>query len=468
MAVAQVRLMSFERNDYLWLKRAVCAVALFALTAVPSTLRAEPAAPQSGEFVTKARNAVLMDYESGAVLYQKSADDLVPPASMSKLMTLATLFKAMKDGKVKPDDQFLMSENAWRKGGAPSGTSAMFVPINTKARVDELIQGIIVQSGNDACIAVAEGLAGTEAAFAKQMEDEARRLGLKKSTFRNATGLDDPEHLMTARELVLLAKHLISDYPDQYHIFGQKEFAYLKHKFYNRNPLLGSELGVDGLKTGHTQIAGYGVVFSALSEGRRLIGVVMGLDDEKDRKEEGRRLLEWGIRSFAKLKLFNAGEEVGSARVWGGSTWYVPLTGNGGDLEVVLPRFPANQKLKGEIIYQGPIKAPIKKGDQIATLRVSSSTTVNGTPTAVSEVPLHAGADVEPASFLWKGFDSLLFLGFRAVQDRASGSASPDTAATETTESETTPASSVQPGSSVAGKSATGAPVNSVVKTVPE
>ncbi|MEQ1578559.1 MAG: D-alanyl-D-alanine carboxypeptidase family protein [Hyphomicrobium sp.] len=382
--------------------------------------------PQSGEFVSKARNAVLMDFETGSVLFQKNADDLVPPASMSKLMTIAVLFKAMKEGKVKGDDQFVMSENAWRKGGAPSGTSAMFVPINTKARVDELLQGIIVQSGNDACIAVAEGLAGTEAAFAKQMEEEARRLGLKKSTFRNATGLDDPEHLMTARELALLAKHLIGDYPSQYHLFSQKEFAFLKHKFYNRNPLLGSELGVDGLKTGHTQTAGYGVAFSALSEGRRLIGVVMGLTDEKVRKEEGRRLLEWGIRSFAKMKLFNAGEEVGSARVWGGSTWYVPLTGKAeGDLEVVLPRFPANQKLKGEIIYQGPLKAPIKKGDQVATLRVSSSTTTGGTPTAVSEVPLHAGADVEPASFLWKGFDSLLFMGLRAVQDGTSNAASP-------------------------------------------
>ena len=412
-----------KSNDLAWLSLLLVAgVCCLAGSAGVVPVAAQQTAPQSGEFVTKARNAVLMDFETGAYLYQKSADELVPPASMSKLMTIATLFKAMKDGKVKPDDQFVMSENAWRKGGAPSGTSAMFVPINTKASVNELIQGIIIQSGNDACIAVAEGLAGTEAAFAKQMEDEARRLGLKKSTFRNATGLDDAEHRMTARELALLAKHLIADYPDQYHIFGQKEFAYLKHKFYNRNPLLGSELGVDGLKTGHTQVAGYGVVFSALSEGRRLIGVVMGLADEKERKEEGRRLLEWGIRSFAKMKLFNAGEEVGSARVWGGSTWYVPLVAKGdGDLEVVLPRFPANQKLKGEIIYQGPLKAPIKKGDQIATLRVSSSATVGGTPTALSEVPLQAAADVEPANFLWKGFDSLLFMGFRAVQDRANG-----------------------------------------------
>ncbi len=377
-------------------------------------------AQQTGEFVTKARNAVLMDYETGSILYQKAPDDLVPPASMSKLMTLAVLFKAMKDGTVKPTDEYTMSENAWRTGGAPSGTSAMFVPLNTKAKVVEYIQGIVVQSGNDACIALAEGMAGSEVAFARLMEDEARRLGLKKSTFRNSTGLDDPEHLMTARELALLAQHLIRDYPEHYPIFHQKEFPYLKHKFYNRNPLLGSELNVDGLKTGHTAVAGYGIVFSAVNDGRRLIGVVMGNKDEKERKEEARRLLEWGIRSFARMKLFEAEEEVGSARVYGGTRWYVPLKGkNGGSLDVVLPRFPANQKLRGEIVYNGPLKAPIKKGDQVAVLRVTSSATNGGPATATSEVPLHAAEDVGQSSFVWKGVDSLLYLAVRAVMKKS-------------------------------------------------
>jgi serine-type D-Ala-D-Ala carboxypeptidase (penicillin-binding protein 5/6) len=363
---------------------------------VPLIASGTAAAQQNGEFATKARNAILMDYETGSVLFQKAADDLVPPAS--------------KDGKVKPTDEYVMSENAWRKGGAPSGTSAMFVPLNTKAKVEEYIQGIVVQSGNDACIAIAEGMAGSEVAFAKQMEDEARRLGLKKSTFRNATGLDDPEHLMTARDLALLAQHLVRDYPDRYPIFSQKEFLYLKHKFYNRNPLLGSELSVDGLKTGHTQTAGYGIVFSATNEGRRLIGVVMGLADEKERKEEGRRLLEWGIRSFAKMKLFEANEEIGSARVYGGTSWFVPLQGkNGNALDVILPRFPANQKLKGEIVYNGPIKAPVKKGDQVAVLRVTSSAA------ATSEVPLFAAEDIGQSNFVWKGVDSLLYLAARAV-----------------------------------------------------
>jgi serine-type D-Ala-D-Ala carboxypeptidase (penicillin-binding protein 5/6) len=377
-------------------------IVLMALSAAVSPSSAQ----QNGEFTTKAKRAILMDAETGAVLYQLNADELAPPASMSKLMTLAVLFKAMKEGRAKPADEYLMSEYAWRTGGAPSGTSAMFVPINTKARVDELILGIVVQSGNDACIAVAEALGGTEAGFAKMMEDEARRIGLKTSTFRNSTGLHNAEHLMTARELAMLARHIIEEYPEQYKLFSQKEFAYRKHKFYNRNPLLGAELGVDGLKTGHTAEAGYGIVVSAVNDGRRMIGVVMGLADEKERREEARRLLEWGVRSFGQFKLFAADEQVGHARVWGGTSWYVPLSGKG-ELSVVLPRFPANQKLRAEIVYQGPLKPPIKKGDEVARLRVTSSSN------ATSEAPLYATEDVEQAGVLRRGLDSLVHLALR-------------------------------------------------------
>jgi len=397
----------------------VCLLACgMALAAGAIPVRAE----QPGEFVTKARNAILMDYDTGSILYQKGADELVPPASLSKLMTLAVLFKALKEGKVRLEDEFIMSENAWRKGGAPSGTSAMYVEIKTKATINELMQGIIVQSGNDACISVAEGLAGTEAAFAKEMEEEARRIGLKRSTFKNATGLPADGHLMSARELAALARHLIREYPDHYRVFGQKEFEFInkknkKFRFFNRNPLLGSELGVDGLKTGHTAEAGYGLVVSAVNEGRRTIGVVMGLADEKERREEARRIIEWGIKSFATFKLFEADEPVGYARVWGGSRYYVPLSGKeAGPLEVVLPRFPASQKLRGEILYLGPLKPPIAKGDKVATLRVTSSVSGGSEPTAMSEVPLYAASEVEPANFLWKGLDSLVFLALRLVR----------------------------------------------------
>lgn len=361
-----------------------------------------------GELSTKAKNAILIDYDSGAVVFQQAADELVYPASVSKLMTLAVLFKAMKDGKVKPEDEFLMSENAWRTGGAPSGTSAMFVPINTKARIDELIQGIVVQSGNDACIAIAEGLAGSEAKFAEQMTVEARRIGLPKSTFANSTGLPNEGQKMTARELATLATYLIREYPEQYKVFSQREFEYRKHKFYNRNPLLSLDIGVDGLKTGNTKEAGYGLVASAARDGRRLVAVVMGLANEKDRKDEAKKIIDWGFNSSARFKLFSAGEEVGQARVWGGQRFYVPLTGKG-DLMVVLPRFPPNPKLRAEIVYQGPLKAPLKKGEQVAMLRV---TTPNR---AVSEAPLYVAEDVETGGILRRGVDTVAVMTVRWV-----------------------------------------------------
>lgn len=387
------------------------AVALLGLLPACFTVAS---AQQSGGFTTKAPNAILMDYDSGSIIFQKAADELVPPASMSKLMTLAVLFKALKDGKYKPEDEFLTSEHAWRTGGAPSGTSAMFIPINTKTAISELIQGIVVQSGNDACITVAEGMAGNTEAFAKLMEAEARRIGMPKSTFRNSTGLHDPEHLMTARELGTLARYIIKKYPDQYRVFGQKEFPYRKHKFYNRNPLLSGDLGVDGMKTGHTKEAGYGMVVSSVNDGRRLIGVIMGLENEKDRREETRRMLEWGAKSVSSAKLFDAGEQVGYARVWGGADIYVPLTGEG-DLEVILPKFPVNQKIRGEIVYQGPLKPPVKKGDQIAMFRVTSTVPGSPEPIAVSETPLYADNDVDEGGFMWRGVDSLLHLGLRLI-----------------------------------------------------
>ncbi len=384
----------------------IAAAALVMAIVIAPLIVSPSFAQQPGEHTTKAKRAILMDAETGSVLFQLNADELAPPASMSKLMTLAVLFRAMKEGKVKPSDEFVMSEHAWRTGGAPSGTSAMFVPINTKATVSDLIQGIIIQSGNDACIAVAEALGGNEAGFAKMMQEEATKIGLKLSTFANPTGLDDPAQLMTARDLATLGRFLIREYPEHYKIFSQREFPYRKHKFFNRNPLLGSELGVDGLKTGHTATAGYGMVVSAITEGHRLIGVVMGLPDETSRREEARRLLQWGSRSFGSFKLFSADEEIGHARVWGGSTWYVPLVGKG-EVTVILPRFPANQKLKAEIVYQGPLKPPIKKGDVVAQLRVTSSSN------ATSEVPLVAATDVEQGGVWKRGIDSLVFLALR-------------------------------------------------------
>ena len=388
--------------------RLIFRVLVNACLITSATAFAVCAGGDSSTFTTKAPRAMLMDAGNGAVLFQAKADELAPPASMSKLMTLAMLFKAVKAGQYKASDEFNMSVNAWRKGGAPSGTSAMFVPVNTKVRIDELIQGIAVQSGNDAAIAVAEGLSGTEAAFAKAMTDEARRIGLPKSTFVNATGLYDANHLMTARELALLARYLITEYPDQYAVFGQKEYQYRKHKFFNRNPLLFLAIGVDGLKTGHIPEAGFGLVASAVQDGKRLIVVVAGLETADQRKDEAVKLLEWGFKSFGKVRVFDDGEIVGQARVWGGSRMYVPLAGKG-EVTISLPRFPANQRLSAEIVYKAPLKPPVKKGDQVALLRVTS------TSSAMTEIPLYATEDVEMASLYWQGVDSLVLMALRRL-----------------------------------------------------
>ena len=378
------------------------------LALVLLSLSVLPGLAQDQGYTSKAPRAILMDAGTGALLFQQNADDLAPPASMSKLMTLAVLFKAIKEGKVSMSDQYTMSVNAWRKGGAPSRTSAMMVPVNTTATVGELIQGIAVQSGNDACIAVAEAMAGSEPAFAKLMTQEARRIGLTKSTFANATGLPNENHLMTARELALLALFLIREYPDQYAVFSQKEFAYRKHKFFNRNPLLFLDIGADGLKTGHTEDAGYGLVGSAVRDGKRLIVVVSGLPTADARKAEAAKLLEWGFNSFSKVSIFDDGEVVGRARVWGGQQMYVAL-GSKGPATIDLPKYPANQRLSAEIVYRAPLKPPVRKGDQVATLRISS------TSSAQVEIPLYAQEDVEASGLTWRGIDTLVIMALRRL-----------------------------------------------------
>ena len=370
-------------------------------------------------FTTKAKQAILMDAKSGAVLFQKNAYDLVPPASMSKLMTLAVVFEALRTGKITLSDTFPVSEHAWRTGGAPSGTSAMFAPLHKQVSVEDLIKGIAIQSGNDACIILAEGMAGGEAAFAKRMTDFARKIGLKKSTFGNPTGLPHPDQIMSAYEIAQLARYIIYKYPEYYKYFGMKKFPYQPkgrrrpYAFYNRNPLLSAGIGADGLKTGHLEVSGYGLVGSAVQDGRRLIAVVHGLKSKRERKQEGKKLLEWGFRNFTKHKLFAEGEIVGSARVLGGDKFYVPLTGDG-EIYVILPRNPQNPKLYAEVRYKGPLKPPVKKGDQVATLRVTTSSNT------INEIPLYAAEDVEEASVVRRGLDTLVILGFRWASDKAS------------------------------------------------
>jgi len=376
------------------------------LTALPpasaQSRSAAQIARQGGVPTTDAQQAVLIDAESGAVLFQHNADELTSPDGLSKLMTVAVVFKALKSGEIKLTDEITMSVNAWRHGGAPSGWTAMFVPVNTKEPLETLLQGLIVQSANDAAIAIAEGIAGSEAKFAERMTQEARAIGLDRSKFTNATGLPDEQQQTTAREIGLLALHLMRAYPEFYPRFAQKELRYRKFRFINDNPLLGA-LGVDGLKTGYVKKEGFGLVASGNQNGRRLILVMMGLPKKSEVRSEGHRLLEWGFASISEVKLFEQDEVVAKARVWGGDRMWLPLVGDG-PVTVVLPKYPPNPKLKAELVYKKPLKTPIKKGDKVATLRVTSPSQ------SVSEVPLYAAEDVKPGGIVRRGFDTIVDL----------------------------------------------------------
>jgi D-alanyl-D-alanine carboxypeptidase (penicillin-binding protein 5/6) len=330
---------------------------------------------------TQAREAVLLDMTSGTVLFEKDADVPMPPASMSKIMTAYMVFSRLREGRLSLDDMLPVSEKAWRMGG-----SKMFVEVNSQVRVEDLLRGVIIQSGNDACVVLAEGLSGSEEAFAEEMNRKAREIGLTGSNFRNATGWPDPEHRMTAHDLAVLAQHLIKDFPEYYHFYSETEFTYNGIRQGNRNPLLYDDVGVDGLKTGHTEASGYGLTASALRGDRRLVLVVNGLPSIKMRSRESERLLEWGFREFDNYKLFAAGGVVTDADVWLGEEGSVPLVIEK-DLTVTLPR-KARGEMKVTATFEGPLPAPIAKGGRVAKVVV----TAPGVDPV--EVPLVAGADV--------------------------------------------------------------------------
>lgn len=388
-------------------KAATLALAIAVVTAGSACL---PAFAQKAStptaFETKATHAVVMDGGANLMLFEKDAETLIVPASMSKIMTLAVLFREMKAGRFTLDSEFKVSEHAWRTGGAPSGTSAMFAPLNTMIKLSDLIAGVAVQSANDAAIIIAEGVSGSEEAFAKEMTAYARKIGMEHSTFVNATGLPAEGQLMTARDLAILARHIIYTYPEYYPFFGQKEFKYRdKFTFYNRNPLVLGDIGIDGLANGFVKEAGYGATIAGTRGAQRLIVVVNGLPTAKDREAEARRLLEWGFKSFKPFRLFDEGEKVSDALVWGGTSHYVPLVGDG-NINIILP-VTTSGKVSASIIYDGPIKAPIKKGEQVATLRITSDES-----TATNDIPLYAGDDIEQSNFAYRGIDSLLVLAF--------------------------------------------------------
>lgn len=312
---------------------------------------------------TSAKHAFLIDFDTNQVLFEKNADVLMPPASMSKIMTAYLAFEEIKSGRLKLEDKILISENAWRKGG-----SKMFVKVNDEVAVSDILRGIIVQSGNDAAIALAEHLQGSEAAFADKMTKKARDLGLSKAKFKNATGWPDEEHRITARELGLLAKLTIMNFPDLYPIYAEKSFTFNNIKQGNRNPLLYDGSGSDGLKTGRTRAAGYGLTASVSKAGRRLVMVLNGMNSSEERKREARKLIEWGFREYDNYKIFEKGETVTDIDVWLGKE--SRLSAFIKDEIKLTVRRTDSEKVKTTVHYEEPLAAPIKQGQIVGTLKI--------------------------------------------------------------------------------------------------
>jgi serine-type D-Ala-D-Ala carboxypeptidase (penicillin-binding protein 5/6) len=368
---------------------------------------------EEGGFDGDAPTAILIEANSGSVLFEKNADELRAPSSMMKLMTAETVFHAIKQGEVKLTDEYRISENAWRKGGAPSGGSTMFAAIHSKISVDDLLHGAIIHSGNDACIALAEGIAGNERIFADMMTKRARELGLTQSTFANSNGLPDPGNKMTVRELAKLARYVVQTYPDLYKLFGEREFTWNKIRQQNRNPLLTSLEGADGLKTGFTKEGGYGMVGSAVQNGLRLIVVVNGLEDPDDRASEAKKMLEWGFRNFEARTLFAAQQLVGYAKAFGGESRSVKLA-SPEPIKVMVQKNGAD-KLIARVIYSGPVRAPIEAGQPVGVVRVWRGTNV------AMEAPVFAAEPVGKGSTMRRAIDgaSELVIGmFRAGAEK--------------------------------------------------
>jgi D-alanyl-D-alanine carboxypeptidase (penicillin-binding protein 5/6) len=396
-AVKERAAMHFVRTTIAIRSRHIVRAAFF--VALGLIVRADGALAQfAPNFTVGSPTAILVDYESGSVLYQKNADRPWHPASLAKLMTMEIVFNEIKSGELKLDEELVVSANAWRRGGAPAGGSTMFAAVYSRISVENLLQGAIVQSGNDACIVFAEAIAGNEDAFARLMNARARELGLDSANFRNSTGLHDPEQAISVRDLAKLATHLIRTYPEFYKYFGQTEFTWNKIRQANRNPLLEMDIGADGMKTGNTKEAGFGLVGTAKQGEQRLIVVVHGAENAKDRANDAKRLLEWGFRSFESKRLFRDGEVIAQARTFGGDERYVPLVADG-PVYLLSPR-AGGDKFLARVHYRGPLRAPLAKGTEVARLKV-----YRGQEVAL-ELPLFAAADISEGTLIQRAYDS--------------------------------------------------------------
>ena len=354
---------------------------------------------QTQLFDTRAKQAIMIDAETGTILYSKDADKLIPPASLAKLMTMEVVFHALKSGRYTMEDTFAVSENAWKKGGAKSGGSTMFAKVNSSIRLEDLIQGVIVQSANDACIVIAEGLAGSEENFAAQMTERAREIGLTKSVFKNSNGLPAEGQVVTMREVAFLGRHIWKEYPEYYRYYGQREFTWNKIKQQSRNPLLDMEIGADGMKTGFTEESGYAIVGSVSRDGHRVFVAMSGMAGEQERGEEARKLIEWGLRAFEQTELFAGDEIVGEAQVFGGAKSGVALKAKG-PVSIFVP-LTNTERLVARIVYKGPLVAPVAEGTPVGMLRVWIGDEMS------QETPLYAAETVELGTLPQRALDAV-------------------------------------------------------------
>jgi len=355
--------------------------------------------PALAAFETSASHVYITDFDTGAVIYDKAGEDRIPTASMSKMMTAYVVFEQLKEGKLKLDDELPVSENAWRTGG-----SKMFVPLNGKVKVEDLIRGMVIQSGNDACVVLAEGVAGSTDNFIRMMNETAQKIGLKDSHFASVDGLPDPDHYMTARDLDMLGTHIIKDFPEYYHYFSEIDFTYNGIKQGNRNPLLYKNSGADGIKTGHTEEAGFGLTASVKRGDRHIIMVATGLQSMKGRSQEAESIVDFAFREFQNYPIVKKGDELDQADVWLGKTPKVPLVATK-DLVVTLPR-AERKDMKVSISYDGPLEAPVAAGTVVGTL------TVTAPDMAPQTVPIATGGDVDrlgPMGRMSKGLEGLIW-----------------------------------------------------------
>jgi D-alanyl-D-alanine carboxypeptidase (penicillin-binding protein 5/6) len=369
---------------------ALAAAGLF-LASVAAALAAPPQ--------IMAPHALLVEAETGSILFEKAADDLVAPASLAKLMTVNVVFDQLQLGNISLDDEYVISVNAWRKGGAPSHGSTMYAALNSKVKIEDLLKGVMIQSANDGCIALAEGIAGNENEFVRMMNDRAREIGLTKSIFTNVDGLPDPKMRVTPRELAVMARYIVLNYPDYYKWFGEREFTWNKIRQQNRNPLLGAIDGADGMKTGFTNEAGYNLVGSAVQNGVRLIVVVTGLKNPKDRADDAKKLLDYGFKNFDSRVLFAEGQTVAEAKVYGGAQGSVPVAAKGA-IKLMVPR-GVSDKIVAKMVYTGPVRAPVQEGQAIGNLQVWRG------DAKVLEVPVQASESVAAGSLSRRALDAV-------------------------------------------------------------